>query len=210
MIRVMIADDHVMFRRGIKSILDTTACIRISDEAGDGRELVEKLSGLQRVHVLLLDISMPGRSGIDLVGQIRALRPKLPIIILSMHEEEQYAVRALKTGCAGYLAKSSPPEELIDAIKRVSMGEKYISAKVAKNLADYISRDSNLKAHENLSNREYDILCSIARGKSLTEISSAFGLSLKTVSTYKMRVCKKLSCKNDADLTRYAIENGLM
>jgi two-component system, NarL family, invasion response regulator UvrY len=207
---VMIADDHVMFRRGIKSILETTGSLRMIDEAGDGRELLEKLTGKVRPHILLLDISMPGRSGIDLVAEVKAIRPDLPIIILSMYEEEQYAVRALKSGCSGYVAKSSPPEELIDAITRVSMGEKYISTKVAKNLADYISRDSGKKLHESLSNREYDVFCSIARGMSLTEISSSLNLSLKTVSTYKMRICKKLLCKNDAELTRYAITNGLV
>jgi len=153
---------------------------------------------------------MPGRSGIDLVDQIRLMRPELPILILSMHEEEQYAVRALKTGCSGYVAKGSPPEELIEAIQKVSMGEKYISERVAKNLADYISKDSERKPHEILSNREFDVLCSIARGASLSEISSFLNLSLKTVSTYKTRICKKLTCKNDAELTRYAIENSLV
>ncbi len=199
-----------MFRRGIKSILETTSNMRIVDEAGDGTELIGKLSGKTRFHVLLLDISMPGRSGIDLVSEIHAVRPEIPILILSMHEEEQYAVRALKTGCSGYVAKSSPPEELLDAIKKASMGEKYISERVAKNLADYISRDKDKKLHETLSNREYDILCYIAKGESLSEIGVTLNLSLKTVSTYKMRICKKLSCKNDAELTRYAIENKLV
>jgi two-component system invasion response regulator UvrY len=210
MINVMIADDHAMFRRGIKSILETTANMRIVDEANEGSELIEKLSQKKHIHVLLLDISMPGRSGIDLIAQIHLIRPELPILMLSMHEEEQYAVRALKTGSSGYIAKASPPEELIDAIVKVSMGEKFISSKVAKNLAEYISRDPGIKLHEKLSNREYDILCSIAKGSSLSEIGTSLNLSLKTVSTYKMRICKKLSCKNDAELTRYAIENGLV
>jgi two-component system invasion response regulator UvrY len=210
MINVMIADDHVMFRRGIKSILETTTNMRIVDEAGDGTELLVKLAGKTRIHVLLLDISMPGRSGIDLVGEIHTVRPDLPILILSMHEEEQYAIRALKSGCLGYVAKSSPPDELLDAIRKVSMGEKHISSRVAKNLADYISKDHDKNLHDLLSNREYDILCSISKGKSITEISASLGLSLKTVSTYKMRICKKLTCKNDAELTRYAIENGLV
>jgi two-component system, NarL family, invasion response regulator UvrY len=210
MINVMIADDHAMFRRGIKSILETTSNMRIVDEANDGSELIEKLSQKKHFHVLLLDISMPGRSGIDLIAQIHAIRPELAILMLSMHEEEQYAVRALKTGSSGYIAKASPPEELIEAIVKVSMGEKYISSKVAKNLAEYISRDAGVKLHEKLSNREYDILCSIAKGSSLSEIGISLNLSLKTVSTYKMRICKKLSCKNDAELTRYALENGLV
>ncbi|MBN1411743.1 MAG: response regulator transcription factor [Spirochaetales bacterium] len=210
MINVVIADDHEMFRKGIKSILETTSGIRIIQEARDGSELIQILSGKERVHVLLLDISMPGRSGLDLITEIHTVRRDLPIIILSMHEEEQYAVRAFKTGCKGYIAKSSPPEELIDAIKRVSMGEKYVSSKVAGNLADYISREPGSKPHENLSNREYEVFCMIAKGIPLSKIGDSLNLSVKTVSTYKTRVCEKLGLKNDAELTRYAIENNLV
>jgi two-component system invasion response regulator UvrY len=210
MINVMIADDHALFRKGIKSILDTTPNIRLIDEAANGAELIDKLGSKKHIHLLILDVTMPGRSGIDMVADIRAVRPDLPILVLSMHEEEQYAVRALKSGCRGYIAKSSPPEELIEAIQKISMGEKYISSKVAQNIAEYLSRDNVKKPHETLSNREYDILCNIARGKSATEIAENLNLSIKTVSTYKMRICKKISCKNDADMTRYAIENGLV
>ena len=127
-----------------------------------------------------------------------------------MYEEEQYAVRALKSGCSGYMVKSSPPEELIDAIQKISMGEKYISLKVARHLAEYIARDDSSRPLERLSNREYDIFCRIAGGKSLTEIGLALNLSIKTVSTYKRRICDKLGCRNEAELARYALINELI
>jgi two-component system invasion response regulator UvrY len=210
MINVMIADDHILLRRGIRSILDATSDMRIIEEAGDSAELVEKLSQKKEIQILLLDITMPGRSGIDMIQQIRSIRPDLRIIILSGHEDEQYAIRALKTGCNGYVIKSGSPEELIDAIGKVANGEKYISQKVAEELANYISRGEKGQPHESLSNREYDILCLIAQGKSMSEIGGSLNLSLKTVSMYKMSICKKLSCKNEAELTRYALEHSLI
>jgi DNA-binding NarL/FixJ family response regulator len=210
MINVMIADDHVMFRRGIRRILDETPDMRIIDEAGDRCELVEKLATEVRVHILLLDISMPGISGIDVLSQVRLLRPDLPILVLSMYTEEQYAIRAIKSGCKGYLVKTSSPEELVIAITKVYRGERYISSSVAENLAAYVARDTEEKLHAKLSNREYDIMCYLASGKSVSEIGRMLNLSIKTVSTYKMRLLKKLCCKNNAELTRYAIENKLI
>ncbi len=210
MINVMIADDHALFRRGIRAIFETTATVRIVEEAGNGAELVERLSRRSDLHVLLLDITMPGKSGIDLLRQIRSIKPELPVIVLSGHDNEQYAIRALKSGCSGYVVKSGPPEELVNAIMKVAKGERYLSQTIAENLAEYVSRGEKGKSHDVLSNREYDILCLIAKGKSISEIAESLNISQKTVSTYKKSICEKLSCKNDAELTRYAIENSLV
>ncbi|MBN2352529.1 MAG: response regulator transcription factor [Spirochaetales bacterium] len=210
MIHIVIADDHPLFRKGVQKILDTTHELRITGEAGDGCELMQTLSRLKNIDLLLLDISMPGASGIELIEQVHAVRPRLPVLVVSMHEEEQYALRALKSGCRGYVVKSGSPEELIGAIRTVLRGDRYISARIAQNLAEYLARDAKKEPHENLSNREYDILCRIARGETVGGIASALNVSVKTVSTYKARICQKLHCKTNVELARYAIDKKLI
>jgi two-component system invasion response regulator UvrY len=210
MIHILIADDHPLFRKGVQKILETTPDLRIVGEAGDGCELLEALSRQKHVDLLLLDISMPGVSGVDVIERVRAVRPRLPVLIVSMHEEEQYALRALKSGCRGYVVKSGSPEELVGAVRAVLRGDRYLSAKIAQSLADYLSRDGQAEPHEALSNREYDILCRIAKGNTVGAIAGALHVSIKTVSTYKARICKKLHCKTNVDLARYAIEKKLV
>jgi two-component system, NarL family, invasion response regulator UvrY len=210
MIRILIADDHPLFRKGVQKLMETTPDLRIAGEAADGSELVEKLASLKNINVLLLDVSMPGMSGLDVLPRVFALRPGLPVIIVSMHEEEQYAVRALKSGCRGYVMKSGAPEELITAVRTVSRGDRYLSLRIAQHMADYLSRDAQAEPHETLSNREYDILCRIARGEKIGGIADALHVSIKTVSTYKSRLCKKLGCTTNVDLARYALEKKLV
>lgn len=210
MIRIMVADDHPLFRKGLQKLLESSADIRVIAEAGNGCELVEKLTALKDINLLLLDISMPGMSGLDALVQVRAIRPDLPVLVLSMHEEEQYALRALKSGCRGYIVKSGSPEELVMAVRTAFRGECYLSPKIARTLTDYLSRDTEKKPHEVLSNREYDILCRIAIGISLTEIANTLNVSIKTVSTYKSRILKKLACHSNAELVCYAMENKLI
>ncbi len=210
MIHIVIADDHPLFRKGVQKILDTTPDLRITGEAGDGCELMETLARLKNIDLLILDISMPGSSGIDVLAQVHSLKPRLPVLVMSMHEEEQYALRALKSGCRGYVVKSGSPEELIGAIRTVLRGDRYISARIAQNLADYLARDAKADPHETLSNREYDILCRIARGNTIGAIAEALHVSVKTVSTYKTRICGKLHCKTNVELARYAIDKKLI
>jgi two-component system invasion response regulator UvrY len=209
-VNILIADDHQLFRKGVQKIMETTTDLRITAEAGDGCELMEKLTSLKNINVVLLDISMPGTSGIDMIDRIRSLQPRLPVLMVSMHEEEQYALRALKAGCRGYVLKSGSPEELVGAVRTVARGDRYISARIAGNLADYLARDGKPDPHETLSNREYDILCKIAAGDTVGHIALALHVSVKTVSTYKARLCKKLSCKTNVELARYAMEKKLV
>jgi two-component system invasion response regulator UvrY len=210
MIHIVIADDHPLFRKGVQKILDTTPELRITGEAGDGGELMATLARLKNIDLLLMDISMPGTSGIEMIEQVHAVRPRLPVLVVSMHEEEQYALRALKSGCRGYVVKSGSPEELIGAIRTVLRGDRYISARIAQNLAEYLARDAKKEPHESLSNREYDILCRIAQGEAVGGIAAALNVSVKTVSTYKARICKKLHCKTNVELARYAIDKKLI
>jgi two-component system, NarL family, invasion response regulator UvrY len=209
MLRVLIADDHPVFRRGLKQIIDDTPDMFVADEAIDGWEALHKAT-IGDYDVVLLDISLPFKNGLDVLSQLKAARPMLPVLMLSMHPEEQYAVRALKTGASGYLTKESAPEEMLSAIRKVSRGGKYVSASLAESLASMLQGDDERLPHESLSNREYQVMCLIASGKSVSEIAQELSLSVKTVSTYRARILKKLRMTNNAELIRYAAKNELV
>lgn len=210
MIKVLIADDHAIVRSGLKQILDETGGeIQVQGEAANGREVLEKINA-QNWDVLVLDITMPGRSGLDILKDIRQLQPKLPILILSMHAEEQFATRMLKAGASGYLNKESAPEELVKAIRKVCTGGKYVSPAQAERMVSELTGHGDKAPHELLSDREYEILCLIASGKTATQIARQLCLSVKTVSTYRSRILEKMKLETNAQLTHYAIKNGLV
>lgn len=210
MIKVLIADDHAVVRSGLKQILDETdGEIRVEGEATNGREVLEKVQA-RDWDVLVLDITMPGRSGLDILKDIRQFKPGLPVLILSMHAEEQFATRMLKAGASGYLNKESAPEELVKAIRKVYGGGKYVSAAQAERMVMELTGDPTKQPHELLSDREYEILCLIASGKTATQIAKELCLSVKTVSTYRSRILEKMNLSTNAQLTHYAIKNGLV
>lgn len=209
MIRVLVADDHAIVREGLKQILGEVRDMAVRDEAASGQEVLAKLR-TGTFDVLLLDISMPGRSGLEILKEIREARPKLPVLILSMHAEEQYAVRALRAGAAGYLTKASAPDELIGAIRKVSSGRKYVSASLAEKLAGDLEVDTRRPPHEGLSDREYQVMLMLAGGQSVTEIAAELCLSVKTISTYRTRVMEKMNMRKNAELTLYAVQNRLI
>ena len=209
MIKILIADDHAIVREGLKQIVAETADMVVVDEATSGHKVLEKVWN-NEYDVVILDISMPGRGGVDVLKQLKGQKPNLPILILSMHPEEQYAVRVLKAGAAGYLTKASAPDELITAIRRVSTGRKYVSSSLAEKLAFDLERDTEKPCHEILSDREYLVMCMIASGKRVQEIAEELCLSVKTISTYRSRVLEKMKMKNNAELMHYAMKQGLV
>ena len=209
MLRVLIADDHPIVRQGLKQIIAETPDMIIVEEASNGLEVLSKV-GASNCDVVLLDISMPGRNGVDILRQLKNERPQLHVLILSIHPEEQYAVRALRSGASGYLTKESAPDELITAIRKVSMGGKYVSSSLAERLAYELASIDDQLPHNTLSNREYQIMLLIASGKTITEIAEELSLSIKTISTYRSRILEKMEMKNNAELTYYAIKNHLV
>ena len=209
MLRVLIADDHAIVREGLKQILADTGDIIVAGEAGSGLEAI-KLARMDDFDVLLLDISMPDRSGIEVLKQVRQEFPKLAVLMLSMHREDQYAIRSLKAGAAGYLNKQSAPDELVTAIRQVTQGRKYISPALAQQLADQIGDDRAVAPHETLSDREYQTLTMIASGKTVSEIAAELVLSVKTISMYRSRLLQKMKLRHNAELTHYAIKNNLV
>ena len=209
MLRILIADDHPVFRRGLKQIIQETADMVVAAEAVDGREALLK-ARTGEYDVVLLDITMPIRNGVDVLSQLKHERPTLPVLMLSMHPEEQYAVRALRAGASGYLTKESAPEELVAAIRKVSTGGKYVSASLAEHLASLVQEKGDPLPHETLSGREYQVMCLIASGKTVSEAARELALSVKTVSTYRARILEKLRLKNTAELIRYAAKNELV
>jgi two-component system, NarL family, invasion response regulator UvrY len=208
MIKVLITDDHPIVRRGIRQILEDDEKIGLIHEAGNGKELFEQLTK-QTYDVILLDISLPGRSGLDLIGQIKKTQQSAAVLILSIHSEEMYAIKALKAGAAGYLTKTSAPEELISAINKVSRGERYISVSLADALAERLLTDSDKPLYQLLSPREFDVLRLVAEGKKIVQIAAELSLSPKTISTYRERLLEKLKLHTTADLIRFAIINGI-
>ncbi|MFC1964114.1 response regulator [Chloroflexota bacterium] len=209
MLKILIADDHAIVRQGLKQIVTETRDMIVAGEASNGLELLNKLKD-EDYDVVVLDITMPGRNDIDILRQLRTERPGLPILMLSIHPEEQYALRALKAGASGYLTKESAPDELVVAIRKVSSGGKYISASLAEKLAFELEADREQAPHETLSDREYQVMCMIASGKTVMVIAEELILSEKTISTYRSRILEKMNMKNNAELTYYAIKNQLV
>jgi DNA-binding NarL/FixJ family response regulator len=209
MIKVLIADDHTLVRKGLKEILSETSDIVVADEASNGQEVLDKVS-TNDYDVILLDLTMPVKSGLDILKQLREEKPHIHILVLSMHPEEQYAVRILRAGASGYLTKASATDELIEAIRKVSSGGKYISSTLAEKLALALEEGVEKPLHESLSDREYQVMCIIASGKTIKEIADELNLSINTVSTLRTRILKKMKMKNNAEITYYAIKNGLV
>lgn len=209
MISVMIADDHAIVRQGLKQILSETDDIKVTGEAETGFQAV-KIARQQDFDVMLLDISLPDRNGIEILKQVKKDKPNLAVLMLSMHNEHEFAIRALKAGASGYLNKQSAPAQLVVAIRQVAMGDKYVSPVVAQELANIINSDLDKPLYATLSDREYQTLCFIAAGKTLSEISTEMFLSPKTVSVYRARLLEKLKLTNNSELIRYAIKNKLV
>ena len=208
MIKVLIADDHTLVREGLKQIIDQHSDIKVTGEAKNGQEALEQV-WKDDFDVVLLDISMPGRSGMDVLKEIKSAKHDLNVLMLSMHPEEQYAVRALRAGASGYLTKESAPDELIDAIRRVSIGLKYVTLSLAEKLAMELKFDRDKPLHEQLSDREFQVMQMIARGHTIKEIAEDLSLSVKTISTYRTRVLEKMNMKSNSDITSYLMENNL-
>jgi len=209
MIKILIADDHPIVRKGLKEIIEVTPDMMVGDEASNGQEALEKVRK-NDFDVVLLDISMPGRSGLEILKELKSEKPELSVLILSMHPEEQYAVRVLKAGASGYLTKESAPDELIAAIRKASIGRKYISSSLGEKLAFDLEIDSEKPLHETLSDREYEVMRMIASGKTISEIAKKLFLSVKTISTYRSRILEKMRMKSSAELTHYALKNRLV
>jgi two-component system invasion response regulator UvrY len=209
MIKILIVDDHVVVRDGMKRIFDEQPGEAAFGEASTAQEAL-KLVREETWDAVVLDISLNGRSGLDVLIELRQLCPRLPVLILSMHSEEQYALRAFKAGAAGYITKDSSRAELVQAINKVIHGGRYVSQTLAEKIVFDIDRDSDAPPHESLSNREFEVMRLIASGKTLSEIAELLSLSDKTISTYKARVLDKMGMKTNAELTHYAIKNGLM
>jgi DNA-binding NarL/FixJ family response regulator len=208
-IKILIADDHTIVREGIKQILAEMPEVTVTDEARNGQEVLQNVWD-KDYDIVLLDITMPGRSGLDVLKQLKNDKPALKILILSMHPEEQYAIRAFKAGAFGYLTKESSPNELIEAIRKVSIGKKYVSSSLAETLASHLEAKSEKPPHDTLSDREYEVMCMIASGKTVKEIAGELALSVKTISTYRARILEKMGMKNNAQLTHYTIQNQLV
>jgi two-component system invasion response regulator UvrY len=208
MIRVLVADDHPVVRHGIRQIVADTSDIVVADDVTDGREVLDKTRSVMP-DLVLLDLSMPGRDGMDILKELKRDRPKIPVLVLTMHSEDQFALRALKAGAAGYLTKESAPTELVGAIRKVAGGGHYLSTWLAEKLASHLGPDSEKPAHERLSDREYQILRMIAAGRSTREISVSLSLSVKTVGTYRGRIFEKMGLKTPAELAAYVVRNRL-
>ncbi len=209
MIKVLVADDHAIVRRGLRQILAETPDVLVGGEAATAEE-VRRLVREERWSVVVLDISLPGGSGLDLLGDIRKERPGLPVLVLTVHPEEQYGVRAIKAGAAGFLTKESAPEKLIEAVRKVASGGRYVSPELAETLASFVAGENAGPPHERLSDREFEILKMIASGKTVSEVARDLSLSVKTVSTHRTRILKKMGMKSNAELTTYAVRSGLV
>ena len=209
MMRVLIVDDHAIVRRGLRDLLSDEFRDAAFGEAADAREALEQLRK-KEWDVALLDLALPGKSGLDLLKELKAEWPELPVLVLSAHPEDQFAVRALKAGAGGYLTKECAPEELAKAISKIVRGGRYVSPALAEKLVLRITKDLTRTPHETLSDREYEVMSRIASGKTVTEIAGELSLSAKTISTYRTRVLEKLGVKNSAEIVQYALRNGLV
>jgi len=209
MTRILIADDHAVVRAGLRQFLEADPAIRDIGEAASGHEALEKLR-MGTWHLLLLDINMPDRSGLDILRQVRSTHPDTRVLILSGFPERQYAVNVLRAGASGFLSKESAPDELLKAVKTVLSGHRYVSGALAEQLASDLDGDAQRPLHSKLSEREFQILCKLAAGRAVSEIANELFISVKTVSTYRTRVLEKMNFKTNADLTAYALHNALI
>ncbi len=206
--KVFIADDHAIFREGLKRLIAKSAQFVVTDEASDGLEALRKVQE-DDFDLVVLDISIPGRNGLELLLDIKKSRPKLPVLIMSMYPAEQFALRAYKAGAAGYLTKGGPAEELFDALQRIAQGKRYVGQALAEALADGLGNENARSLHDELSIREYQVLCKIASGIKPQQIAEELGMGVKTVGTYRSRILQKMRMKSNAELTRYVLEHGL-
>lgn len=209
MIKVLIADDHPVVRKGLKTILKDAPEIKADDEASDGLQVMEKIRE-EEYDVLLLDLSMPNLDGLEAISRIKAEKPELAILVISMNPEEVFGMRALKLGASGYLSKDSAPEQLINAIRRVAAGKVFVSQTLAEMLALNVSKGSPQLPHEMLSDREYQVMIMLAKGKSLKQIATELSLSVKTVSTHRTHILQKLKLENNAQIVTYSLQNKLL
>ena len=209
MLRILITDDHAVVRRGLKQVLEEEF-----DQVvfGEAQNTLEMLHHLQKEDwdVLILDITLPGRSGLEVLGELKLTHPNLPVLVLSMHPEDQYGIRVLKSGASGYMTKESAPDEIVMAIRKVLRGGKYVSTSLAERLAFNLEVNREKPLHEALSDREYEVMLMIASGKTLTEIAQNLRLSIKTVSTYRTRILEKMKMQSNAEITRYCLEQELI
>lgn len=208
MIEILIVDDHPVFRQGLAQILNEEKDMNVKSEAGSVGELFDQLKE-SSFDLIILDISMPDGNGLDALKKIKKLKPSVPVLVLSVHSEEEYAVRVLKTGGSGYLTKESAPAELVEAVKKAIEGGRYVSPGIAEKLA-FVIENEDMYPHEKLSNREYQVMCLISSGKTVGEISKQMNLSVKTISTYRARILNKMNLSNNSELTYYAIKNKLV
>lgn len=208
-IKIIIADDHAIVREGLKQIVAEEKDMIVCGEAEDAASLMELLK-IEKWSIVVLDINMPGKSGLEALKDIKQFYPELPVLILSMFSEDQYGLRAIKAGASGYLKKVSAPTELVNAIRKIVSGRKYINPSLAEKLAENIGNEKNNFLHEKLSDREYQIMCNIALGKSAEEIAEELSLSINTIYTYRNRILEKMSLKSNVELTQYAIQNKLI
>jgi DNA-binding NarL/FixJ family response regulator len=208
-IRILIADDHPIVREGYKKILMSQPDMDVTGEAGNGQEVLDLIQK-KDFELILLDISMPGRSGLEILKELKSQKPHLPVMILSIYPEEQYAVRAFRDGASGYLTKASTPKELISAIRKVSQGGRYVTEALAEKLTYFLHGDAEKAPHEKLSDREYQVMLLIASGKTVTQIAEELCLSVKTISTYRRHILEKMQFTTNAEITMYAIQNKLL
>lgn len=209
MIRVLVADDHAVVRKGLAHILSELDCAVLIEEASTGKEVL-RLGQEQGYDLILLDIALPDMNGLEVLKQLHATRPNMPILMLSIYPERQYATRALRAGAAGYLTKDSAPSELLTAVKRILAGHKYISPALAELLADDLISDASDEPHRSLSDRELQVLCLLGEGRTVSEIAAYLGLSVKTISTYRSRILQKLRLSTTAELIQYAVRHELV
>ncbi len=209
MLKILIADDHAIVRKGLKQILSNNPDMTVAGEAAGGAQALEMIREGDW-DVVLLDISMPDGNGLDTLKQVKKEKPDLPILMLSIYPEEQYAIRTIKAGVSGYLTKDSAPEELVEAIRKVARGGKYISASLSEKMAEYLENKSERALHENLSDREYQVMVMIAAGKTVSQIAEEMCLSVKTISTNRSRALAKMGMENNSQFTHYAVKQGLV